>query len=149
VVKITGDVRDGSEFRFSAKPDNAAPSTFAAVLPNELRVTRHAAQLFGLPATTPVLAHWHGQYRTEGFATTVGELKAKADLIYGPDALDDAVKDAKALGITVKVDRDNKHIFNKRFWLCCFELHCRSQAGCACGGRNDPRSDNESRGHQG
>jgi hypothetical protein len=39
-MKITGDVRAGVEFRFSAKPDNAGPSTFAAVLPNELRVTR-------------------------------------------------------------------------------------------------------------
>jgi hypothetical protein len=27
---------------------------------------------------TPVLAHWHGQYRTDGFSTTVAELKAKA-----------------------------------------------------------------------
>jgi hypothetical protein len=47
-------------------------------MPGELRVTRHASQLFDLPDRTPVLAHWHGQYRTDGFATTVGELKAKA-----------------------------------------------------------------------
>ena len=29
-------------------------------------------------ALTPVLAHWHGSYRTDGFSTTVGELKEKA-----------------------------------------------------------------------
>jgi hypothetical protein len=55
-----------------------APSTFAALLPDELRVTKRAADLFKLPDDTPVLAHWHGQWRTDGFATTVGQLKAKA-----------------------------------------------------------------------
>lgn len=43
----------------------------------ELRVTRRAADLLDLPET-PVLAHWHGEWRTDGFATTVGELKDKA-----------------------------------------------------------------------
>jgi hypothetical protein len=38
----------------------------------------YAASLFKLPDETPVLAHWHEQWRTDAFATTVGELKAKA-----------------------------------------------------------------------
>jgi hypothetical protein len=76
--KIVGDVRPGGEFKFVAKPHCAAPSTFAALLPGELRVTRYANSLFTLPDDTPVLAHWHGNWRTDGFATTVGELKKKA-----------------------------------------------------------------------
>jgi hypothetical protein len=76
-MKITGDVRPGADFRFTAKPTVAAASTFAALLPDELRFTRRAAELFNLPGDTPVLANWHGAHHTEGFATTVGELKAK------------------------------------------------------------------------
>ena len=75
---ITGEVRPGSEFRFENKPSNAAAATFAALVDGRLVVTRYAAHLFHLPDDTPVLAHWHGQWRTDGFATTVGELKAKA-----------------------------------------------------------------------
>jgi hypothetical protein len=75
---ITGEVRPGSEFRFADKPSNAAASTFAALVGGRLVVTRHATRLFHLSDDTPVLAHWHGQWRTEGFATTIGELKAKA-----------------------------------------------------------------------
>jgi hypothetical protein len=77
-LQITGSVRSGAEFEFTVKPASKAPATFAALLPDELRVTNHAAELFSLPDATPVLAHWHGQWRTDGFATTVGELKAKA-----------------------------------------------------------------------
>jgi hypothetical protein len=80
-AKITGDdVRPASEFRFTKKPTVMAVSTFAAVLPNELLVTRRASDLFNLPGSTPVLAHWHGAHRTDGFALAVGELKAKAFL---------------------------------------------------------------------
>jgi hypothetical protein len=77
--KITGnDIRPRSEFRFTNKPTNCAASTIAAVLPGELRVTRRASDLLNLPENTPVLVHWHGERRTDGFALTVGELKAKA-----------------------------------------------------------------------
>jgi hypothetical protein len=31
--------------------------------------------LFHLPEDAPVLAHWHGSNRTDGFAMTVGMLK--------------------------------------------------------------------------
>jgi hypothetical protein len=75
---ITGDVRPGSAFRFACKPSNVATSTFAALVGGGLVVTRQATKLFDLPDDTPVLAHWHGQWRTDGFATTVGELKSKA-----------------------------------------------------------------------
>ena len=76
---ITGDVRPGAEFQFTAKPSNLAASTFTALVNGKLVVTRCAMNLFQLPDDTPVLAHWHGQYRTEGFAMTVAELKAKAE----------------------------------------------------------------------
>jgi hypothetical protein len=55
-----------------------AASTFLAILPDEVKVTRRATDLFDLPDKTPVLAHRHGERRTGGFAMTVGELKAKA-----------------------------------------------------------------------
>jgi hypothetical protein len=60
------------------EPHHAAPSTFAALVDGRLIVTRNATKLFDLPDATPVLAHWHGQWRTDGFATTVGELRGKA-----------------------------------------------------------------------
>jgi hypothetical protein len=75
---ITGAVRPGDEFEFRQKPHLAAPSTFAALVDGRLIVTRHATELFDYPNSTPVLAHWHGERRTDGFATSVGELKAKA-----------------------------------------------------------------------
>jgi hypothetical protein len=34
--------------------------------------------LFALPGSTAVIAHWHGQYRTEAFLSTVDDLKAMA-----------------------------------------------------------------------
>lgn len=77
-MEITGDVRPGAEFEITAKPTNCASSTFAALTPNGLTVTRRLAELFAFPDDTPVLAHWHGSYRTDGFSTTVGELKEKA-----------------------------------------------------------------------
>jgi hypothetical protein len=77
-MRITGTVRPGTEFEFTAKPTNQSASTFAALTADGLRVTKRAADLFGLPEATPVLAHWHGQWRTDAFATTVGELKTKA-----------------------------------------------------------------------
>ena len=61
-----------------APPRNMAASTFLAILPDEVKVTRRATDLFDLPDKTPVLAHRHGERRTGGFAMTVGELKAKA-----------------------------------------------------------------------
>ena len=79
-LRITGSVRPGADFQFTAKPTNQAPAAFAALLPDELRVAKRAADIFGLPDATPVLAHRHGQWRTDGFATTVGELKARRSL---------------------------------------------------------------------
>ena len=76
-MKITGDVRPGSEFKLTSKPGNLASATFVAALPGELRVTRRLIDLFDLPDDTPVIAHWHGAHRTDGFATTVLELKQK------------------------------------------------------------------------
>lgn len=77
-MKITGDVRPGTEFQILTKPTSCASSTFAALTPEGLTVTRRLADLYAYPDDTPVLAHWHGSYRTDGFATTVGELKQKA-----------------------------------------------------------------------
>lgn len=76
-MRIVG-ARPGEEFQFTAKPTNKASGTFVAVVGDEMRVTNYAHELFGLPDETPVLAHWHGSYRTDGFAMTVGSLKAAA-----------------------------------------------------------------------
>lgn len=78
-MKISGaDLRPGAEFSVTTKPSNKAASTFAALTRDGLAVTRRLADLWSLPDNTPVLAHWHGEYRTDGFSTTVGELKSKA-----------------------------------------------------------------------
>jgi hypothetical protein len=77
-IDLTGDVRPGAEFRLTVKPWNAAPATFVAVTSTEIRVARRLVSLFDLPDATPVVAHWHGQYRTDGFALSVGELRALA-----------------------------------------------------------------------
>ena len=78
-MKITGTVRPGSEFQFEKKASHMADSTFAAFTKGEVIVTRRFTELCHLPDTTAVLAHWHGCYRTEGFATTIGELKSIAE----------------------------------------------------------------------
>lgn len=80
ITSETGDLRSGDEFEFTCNPNNRAASTFAALTSDDLLVTRRATALFDLPDDTPVLAHWHGQYRTDGFGMTVGMLKAKAVL---------------------------------------------------------------------
>lgn len=77
-MKITGeDLRPGSEFQITSSIGAKARATFIAALPGELRVTRRLSDLLDLPEDTPVIANWHGQYRTDAFATTVGELKVK------------------------------------------------------------------------
>jgi len=77
-MKITGEVRVGSEFRFEKKISHKADSTFTAILPDSIVVTCRFEELCKLPENTTVLAHWHGNYRTEAFASTVGELNTKA-----------------------------------------------------------------------
>ncbi len=72
------DLREGDEFRFTNKPNCKASSTFIAVRNDEVVVTRRFSNLENLPDDTPVIAHWHGQYRTEGFQSTIGALKKKA-----------------------------------------------------------------------
>jgi hypothetical protein len=75
VPTITGDVRPGREFQLTAKPTNMARSTFVAAADGNLIVTRRVSDLFALPDETPVVAHWHGEHRTDGFDMTVGSLK--------------------------------------------------------------------------
>jgi hypothetical protein len=78
MTKIIGNVRPGSEFQLTEKPTNAAQSTFTALVNGSMRVTRRLSEFLGLPDDTPVLAHWHGQWRTDGFATSIGELREMA-----------------------------------------------------------------------
>jgi hypothetical protein len=67
--RIAGtDVRLGSDFRLTCKPSNAASATFVAV----------HADIIHLPDETPVVAHWHGQHRTDGFSLTIADLKDMA-----------------------------------------------------------------------
>jgi hypothetical protein len=80
-IKIEGPhegLRPGAEFEFTASPSNKAPSTFTAITPERVIVSHYFTDIQGLPADTPVVAHWHGRYRTEAFLSTVGELAAKA-----------------------------------------------------------------------
>jgi hypothetical protein len=72
------DLRDGAEFIFVKKPTVQAPSTFTAVRGDEVLITRRFSSFENMPDETPVIAHWHGQYRTEAFLSTVGELKRKS-----------------------------------------------------------------------
>jgi hypothetical protein len=75
-----GDIRPGDEFRFSSSPAAMASSTFTAITSAGAIVTRRFSNLENLPPETPVVAHWHGEWRTDAFPSTVGELKAKADV---------------------------------------------------------------------
>ena len=86
---ITGDVRPSAEFEFTCEPRNMAQSTFTALTNGKLIVTRRFTDLCSLPDDTPVLAHWHGERRTDGFSTTIAQLKAKS-----PD-IDEQVAEAK------------------------------------------------------
>jgi hypothetical protein len=74
------DLQPGERFRFTSKPSNMAASTFTAVTPERLVVTRRFVNLRDLPPETPVIAHWHGERRTDAFLSTVGDLAAKAAL---------------------------------------------------------------------
>jgi hypothetical protein len=68
-------IRPGTEFRLLTSLKAMASATFIAPDGNAIRVTRCPADLFNLPDETEVLAHWHGQWRADGFLLTVGELK--------------------------------------------------------------------------
>jgi hypothetical protein len=94
-IKIEGtdagyDLRPGSEFEFTSKPSNMAASTFTAITPERVIVTRRFTSLETLPPATPVIAHWHGERRTDAFLSTVGELQAKAEAWVQEMALRDA-----------------------------------------------------------
>jgi len=80
-MRIVGEtLKPGCEFEFCAPPDRQAAASFVAIAADEAIVTRRAADLFGLPDDTPVIANWHGERRTDAYLLTVGELKAKAHL---------------------------------------------------------------------
>jgi hypothetical protein len=65
----------GERFQLTTIPTRMADATFVAVYGTTVHVTRRLSDLLTLPDDTPVVAHWHGQRRTDGFALTVGELK--------------------------------------------------------------------------
>ncbi len=73
------DLREGKEFLLQGKPSNKSKSTFTAIKQGEVLVTRRLDNLFKLSKDTLVIAHWHGQNRTDAFKTTVGELKRLAE----------------------------------------------------------------------
>ena len=74
-MKITGEeLRRADEFRLTAKPRNLAAASFIALLDGEVIVTRRLADLLMLPPTTPVLANWHGERRTDVFLMTLADL---------------------------------------------------------------------------
>jgi hypothetical protein len=75
---VSETLRPGCEFEYCAKPTSLAAANFIAIEKDEVIVTRRAADLFGLPDDTPVIANWHGEWRTDAFLTSVAELKSKA-----------------------------------------------------------------------
>ena len=76
-MKINGGL-PGSEFQITSPPHHAAQAWFIAIGPEEVLVTRHLRDVLALPDETPVVANWHGQWRTDAFSTSVGELREKA-----------------------------------------------------------------------
>jgi hypothetical protein len=74
-MSIIGDARPEHEFQFENFPGNLAQAAFVAIVDGGAVVTRRATDLFELPDDCPVVANWHGQRRTDAFATTVGYLK--------------------------------------------------------------------------
>jgi|KBSSwiStaDraftv2_1062776.scaffolds.fasta_scaffold16179_10 hypothetical protein len=74
-----GDTRPGDEFRFTSSPTAWASSTFTAIVPDGAIVTRRFSHLQGLPPETPVVAHWHGEWRTDAFLSSVAQLTTKAE----------------------------------------------------------------------
>jgi hypothetical protein len=76
-MKINGG-RPGHEFQITKPPHQAAQAWFVAVGPQEVLVTRYLSEVLALPDETPVVANWHGQFRTDAFSTSVGELRGKA-----------------------------------------------------------------------
>lgn len=76
-MKIEG-ANPGSGFRLTTKPSNMAHSTFTAITEDKAIVSRRLTDILSLNDNTPVIAHWHGQYRTEAFALTIKELKELA-----------------------------------------------------------------------
>lgn len=79
-MRISGDVRPGQDFRLEAKPHNVAAGAFIALSGGEAIVTRRLSSILHLPDDTPVIANWHGQRRTDAFATTVGRLRDLASI---------------------------------------------------------------------
>ncbi len=75
---VSETLRPGCEFEYCDKPTNLAAANFIAVESDEIIATRRAADLFRLPDETPVIADWHGEWRTDAFLTNVAELKSKA-----------------------------------------------------------------------
>jgi hypothetical protein len=85
-MKIEGDdfLQAGDWFQFSTKkPHVAAQANFCIILPDKVYVTRYAKALWQHPDETPVIANWHGERRTDAYATTVGQLRAKAKEKWG------------------------------------------------------------------
>lgn len=79
-MRVVGDdVRPAADFKPSACPDHKAQSAFTTVRDDGmLWTTRRAAGLLSSPDSTTAIAPWDGQYRTDAFVFTVGELREKA-----------------------------------------------------------------------
>jgi hypothetical protein len=81
-MEIVGsDLRDGDEFQFTAKMANAAAALFIAITKTQVIATRRFDDLTKLPDDTAVIANWHGAHRTDGFLTTIGDLKKKSNAV--------------------------------------------------------------------
>lgn len=79
MMEIFGTTLPENEFRLTSRPTTVSAATFVAVIPSGVTVTRRVSDLFILVDETPVVAHWHGQYRTDAFKTSVGHLKKLAE----------------------------------------------------------------------
>lgn len=77
-MKITGSLRPGSEFEITTPATQKAKVPYLIITDTEIVATHYLNEVYNYPGDTQVIAFWPGQWRTDGFITTVSEL-AKGD----------------------------------------------------------------------
>ena len=78
-MKVTAHhMRPGAEFQFADPPRTKAKAPIIAIHGNEVVATYYVSDLKRLPDEAIVVACWHGQWKTDGFHMTLGDLRAIA-----------------------------------------------------------------------
>lgn len=71
-------MRPGSEFQFADAPSRKAKAPIIAINGDEVVATYYVSDLKRMPDEAIVIACWHGQWRTDGFHMTLGDLRTIA-----------------------------------------------------------------------